>query len=212
MNIHEPAYRKAFELYLRRGIPIGLSLKAIAAENPTTHYIWRTRGDGKVRPSHAANEGKIFAWDNPPPTGYPGEDYNCRCWAEPYYGLVDLPNDPPIEPVYPELLIIPLLRTGRLISAWRTWALQNRVSREWKLGWHKSEIKWANRMEKGGWTPERITRTIRWGTPYKAPNRVNKPNTATRYEYKDDFVVVDDQLKEILQVSEPGYIPDKLIQ
>ena len=42
-----------------------------------------TRGDGKVRPSHQSNDGKIFSWDNPPPTGHPGEDYNCRCRAEP---------------------------------------------------------------------------------------------------------------------------------
>jgi len=37
-----------------------------------------------VRESHAANDGKIFAWDAPPPTGHPGEDYGCRCTAEPY--------------------------------------------------------------------------------------------------------------------------------
>ncbi len=49
-----------------------------------THYIWHTQGDGKVRESHAVNNGKVFAWDNPPEVGHPGEDYNCRCWAEPY--------------------------------------------------------------------------------------------------------------------------------
>lgn len=59
-----------------------LSLKA--AEHPTTHYVWRTRGDGRVRATHAANNGRIFSWNNPPPTGHPGEDYGCRCVAEPY--------------------------------------------------------------------------------------------------------------------------------
>lgn len=49
-----------------------------------THYVWHTQGDGKVRGAHAANEGHLFAWNNPPATGHPGEDYNCRCWAEPY--------------------------------------------------------------------------------------------------------------------------------
>ena len=49
-----------------------------------THYIWRTKRDNKVRPSHAANEGKVFSWDNPPPTGHPRDDYNCRCVTEPY--------------------------------------------------------------------------------------------------------------------------------
>lgn len=28
--------------------------------------------------------GGSFSWDNPPQTGHPGEDYNCRCFAEPY--------------------------------------------------------------------------------------------------------------------------------
>ena len=82
--IHTQAYRKAFNLYLRRGSPIELSLKAALQEHPTTHYIWRTRGDNKVRAAHAANNGRIFSWDNPPITGHPGEDYGCRCWAQPY--------------------------------------------------------------------------------------------------------------------------------
>ncbi len=92
---HTLAYKKAFDAYLRRGTPIEWSLKAMAQElelslkaalleHPTTQYIWRTRGDGRVRASHAANNGRIFAWDNPPPMGHPGEDYNCRCTAEPY--------------------------------------------------------------------------------------------------------------------------------
>lgn len=59
-------------------------VRAEARDRITTHYIWRTRGDNKVRAAHAANNGKIFAWDNPPPTGHPGEDYGCRCWAQPY--------------------------------------------------------------------------------------------------------------------------------
>jgi len=80
------AYKKAFDAYLRRGVSIEWSLKAMAAaqQRPATHYVWRTRGDGKVRASHAANNGRVFAWDNPPPTGHPGEDFGCRCSAEPY--------------------------------------------------------------------------------------------------------------------------------
>lgn len=46
-------------------------------------YIWTTKLDDQVRPSHAANNGKIFSWDNPPSTGHPGEDYGCRCEAKP---------------------------------------------------------------------------------------------------------------------------------
>jgi len=46
-------------------------------------YIWRTVGDGKVRGEHATRNGRRFSWDNPPDGENPGEDYNCRCWAEP---------------------------------------------------------------------------------------------------------------------------------
>jgi SPP1 gp7 family putative phage head morphogenesis protein len=46
-------------------------------------YTWRASRDGRVRESHAANDGKVFRWDSPPPeTGHPGEDVNCRCTAE----------------------------------------------------------------------------------------------------------------------------------
>jgi hypothetical protein len=79
--IETPAYRNAFIQYLRKGVAVERSL---TAEHPITHYIWRTQGDGKARSAHAANSGKIFAWNKPPETGHPGEDYNCRCTAEPY--------------------------------------------------------------------------------------------------------------------------------
>ncbi len=54
------------------------------AKNPNDYYIWRTRQDDKVRSKHAEREGKIFNKHIPPVDGNPGEDYNCRCWAEPY--------------------------------------------------------------------------------------------------------------------------------
>jgi SPP1 gp7 family putative phage head morphogenesis protein len=86
-TIEKHIYRKAFNLYLRKGIAIERTLHELLRkqEHPTTHYIWRTRGDDKVRSSHAGNNGKIFAWDNPPETGHPAQDYGCRCVAEPYF-------------------------------------------------------------------------------------------------------------------------------
>jgi SPP1 gp7 family putative phage head morphogenesis protein len=80
---HDPAtaYRRAFVAYLRTGAPIRLALKEAG---PATHYVWRTVGDERVRLSHAANDGRMFAWDEPPATGHPGEDFGCRCRAEPY--------------------------------------------------------------------------------------------------------------------------------
>jgi SPP1 gp7 family putative phage head morphogenesis protein len=46
-------------------------------------YEWVTSGDERVRESHADNNGKVFEWDNPPDTGHPGDDVNCRCIAVP---------------------------------------------------------------------------------------------------------------------------------
>jgi len=103
MHIDPYLYRKAFQAYLRKGTPIEWSIKQ---ERPTTHYIWRTRGDDKVRPNHAANHGRVFAWDDPPETGHPGEDYGCRCTAEPFM--------PPVD----EFIEIELTDTGDTGAAW----------------------------------------------------------------------------------------------
>lgn len=61
----------------------------------STHYIWHTVGDGAVRPRHAALDGKVFAWNDPPITDVgkggapirsaPGCVFACRCWAEPIF-------------------------------------------------------------------------------------------------------------------------------
>lgn len=55
-------------------------------QNGFTSYVWRTSQDERVRESHAAKEGRTFRWNSPPPdTGHPGEDFNCRCTAEPVF-------------------------------------------------------------------------------------------------------------------------------
>jgi SPP1 gp7 family putative phage head morphogenesis protein len=49
-------------------------------------YTWRTVGDERVRETHDEVDGQVFTWDNPPGEtdgNHPGEDYQCRCWAEP---------------------------------------------------------------------------------------------------------------------------------
>ncbi len=42
-------------------------------------YIWHTVGDDRVRGRHAALEGRVQDWEDSPD---PGEEFNCRCWAE----------------------------------------------------------------------------------------------------------------------------------
>lgn len=127
-----PIYRKAFAQYLRKGTPVEISIKAMLKKqaHPTPYYTWRTAGDDKVRPSHAANEGKVFAWDNPPETGNPGEAINCRCWAEPYH----IPDEPGLESSYLGSFAIGALlylaaRKPQLLPVIRT-IIQRRLQRE----------------------------------------------------------------------------------
>ena len=47
-----------------------------------THYRWLSSNDERVRPTHVENNGKTFAWAEPPEeTGHPGWDIQCRCTA-----------------------------------------------------------------------------------------------------------------------------------
>lgn len=46
-------------------------------------YVWRTMGDNRVRDEHEDLEGQEFSWDEESAEGYPGDEVNCRCWAEP---------------------------------------------------------------------------------------------------------------------------------
>lgn len=52
-------------------------------------YIWRTVGDGDVRPTHQKMEGKYILWNKPPKTDKSLDPYhagcgpNCRCYPEP---------------------------------------------------------------------------------------------------------------------------------
>lgn len=58
-------------------------------EHGVTRYQWSTSGDERVRERHAALEGTIHSWADPPVTNeagdrnHPGEDYQCRCTADP---------------------------------------------------------------------------------------------------------------------------------
>jgi SPP1 gp7 family putative phage head morphogenesis protein len=68
--------------------------KARQKEIGISSYAWSTSMDERVRgnpgglypdadPSHWHREGKVFAWDDPPEDGHPGEAIQCRCVAIP---------------------------------------------------------------------------------------------------------------------------------
>lgn len=95
-------------------------------------YIWRTSGDSRTRESHRELDGQTFRWDDPPVvdehTGrraHPGEDYQCRCRAEPDLDALleeleaseDLPPVPAqAEAVLPEAAR-PLVDLERILPA-----------------------------------------------------------------------------------------------
>lgn len=46
-------------------------------------YIWRTSEDERVRDTHEPLNGTRQSWARAPSVGHPGEDFQCRCTAEP---------------------------------------------------------------------------------------------------------------------------------
>lgn len=67
-----------------------------AEEIGSTEYVWSTSADERVRPDHAALDGKRFSYASPPITNRatgdrnnPGEDFRCRCVAKP---IINLPS------------------------------------------------------------------------------------------------------------------------
>ncbi len=47
-------------------------------------FVWRSRGDSRVRPLHRQLDGQRFSYADPSTSGegLPGHPVNCRCWAE----------------------------------------------------------------------------------------------------------------------------------
>ncbi|MDH5723697.1 MAG: phage minor head protein [Alphaproteobacteria bacterium] len=88
-------------------------LSSEAGKKKSGKYIWRAVGDNKVRDSHAALDGTVRDLADSPD---PGEEFNCRCWAEP---IDENPYPDAIKPVYPELFLIPALRLGRIFKILR---------------------------------------------------------------------------------------------
>ena len=106
VRVYNKKYDEAVSKYLRYGTPIsepnyltrtvpkniyhssGCLIKSLPG-NEMDYYIWRTQGDNRVRPTHEANNGKIFCYNYPPPTGHPGTEINCRCYAEDVHAKFD---------------------------------------------------------------------------------------------------------------------------
>lgn len=87
---HVLDYRSEFIARNEMGTLYSEMTRIRQTDNGVVSYIWRTAEDERVRPSHAEKNGRVFQWDDPPPdTGAPGDDWNCRCYAEPILSSID---------------------------------------------------------------------------------------------------------------------------
>lgn len=75
-------------------------LSSEAGKKKSGKYIWRTVGDNKVRDSHAELNGTVRDLADSPD---PGEEFNCRCWAEPVAALTAKTNCDEEREKYEEL-------------------------------------------------------------------------------------------------------------
>lgn len=64
-------------------------------------FVWRTAGDERVREEHAELDGEEFDYDDPPVVegeeALPGEQIQCRCWAEPVLEELEDDDEPDDE-------------------------------------------------------------------------------------------------------------------
>lgn len=92
------------------------------AELGVTKYIWRGTPDERIRKTHKNMDGKICRWDDQskyynPNTKrwinrsnvngvslHPGQDYQCRCWAEAIFDFTDVEGPQVTETALPQVL------------------------------------------------------------------------------------------------------------
>lgn len=110
-----------------------------------------------------------------------------------------------LQPMSLAIMPTPILKSGNALVNAGTKASSNA---QWIFGSFKSTAKWTSQMNKRGWTIQQITEAINKGKQYKAVNMVNKGNGATRYVHPvtGRSVVVDDVIKELLQVGGDGFL------
>lgn len=152
-------------------------------------------------PRGLPNGGQWVGYNGHPPYGYE---------ANPYYEPTGATEPPSAESIIAAGTFAISIAFGPPAVA--RWLIAQSLRRTaWKLGSHKSNLKWKNRIEKRKWTADQITNTLKTGKRTKATNKVNKGNRAIMYTNPKTgkFLVRDEVTKEILQISDDNFIPPK---
>lgn len=187
--------------------------RAIEDQPIAQEYIWRTAGDDKVRSDHQARDGKRFSWLQRP---LPGEEHNCRCWAEPVIGkqTINQIYDPPIEPVY-------LVETalGLTIGSYAGLILRlptiKAPSRNLNIEFNpaKSIKKWTNQLRERGWeNDDEVVRALNEGKRYQVLNKAHPDHLTIMYKYNRKYLVRDEVTNKIIHVGGgKDFKPPKII-
>ncbi|MCH1913080.1 minor capsid protein [Leptospira noguchii] len=88
-------------------------------------FVWRTQKDSKVRDSHSHVADKFYKWGELPFVNRkgglparlaPGDDYRCRCWAEPSWGPQgSKKNNPKPSGSSPKIILPPRPQTQSIV-------------------------------------------------------------------------------------------------
>lgn len=121
-----------------------------ASNKRSGKYIWRTTGDNKVRPGHAALSGTIRDLAESPD---PGEEFNCRCWAEPVSAahglkqeLISKTKDADRKWIEEDFTIHFHNGNGRTITLSQTGYLSAIIEKAHEIMYHKVELQVADKM------------------------------------------------------------------
>ena len=74
----------------------------------------------------------------------------------------------------------------------------------WKLGLHKTPVRWMQDLAPGKWTGIMVDDAIEHGSSSPIRNLVNKANGATLYEHEGTSIIIDEVTHEILEIGKPG--------
>lgn len=90
MSVYRKAETRAAVIARDQVSKLNGNLTRMRQENTgVRYYIWRTAGDGRVRPAHRSLANKRYSWKKGAGGLHPGEDVMCRCYAEP---ILELPS------------------------------------------------------------------------------------------------------------------------
>ena len=121
---------------------IGRLSQARQEQSGIKQYVWRTSMDGRVRETHAAVNGQVFDWSNPPPNtdGHPGHAIQCRCVAEPVIGRVKSGPPGTAKPPKPTPKSVPKPTPTPKPQTLPPFENQGRGAAE--MRWHKMKYSW----------------------------------------------------------------------